>query len=67
MKNYFKTYTIFINVYIHTTHIQKFILARWPQQLRADFHEGCEFRKKAYYTDKRFKIIQEQREKNYYI
>ena len=30
--------------YIHT-YIQKFILARWPQQLRADFHEGREFRK----------------------
>ena len=26
-------------------YIQKFILARWPQQLRADFHEMREFRK----------------------
>ena len=51
------------NTYIHT-YIQKFILTRWPQQLRADFHEGREFRKKTYYTDRRFKI--EQRKNNYY-
>ena len=49
--------------YIHT-YIQKFILTRWPRQLRADFHEGRKFRKKTYYTDRRFKI--EQRKNNYY-
>ncbi len=52
-----------LDKYIHT-YIQKFILTRWPQQLRADFHEGREFRKKTYYTDRRFKI--EQRKNNYY-
>ncbi len=52
-----------LHTYIHT-YIQKFILTRWPQQLRADFHEGREFRKKTYYTDRRFKI--EQRKNNYY-
>ncbi len=52
------------NIHILHTYIQKFILTRWPQQLRADFHEGREFRKKTYYTDRRFKI--EQRKNNYY-
>jgi hypothetical protein len=32
--------------YIHTyIYIQKFIYARWPQQLRADCHEGRDFGK----------------------
>ena len=49
---------------IHT-YIQKFILARWPQQLKADFHEGREFRKNILH--RQTLIIQEQRKKNYYI
>jgi hypothetical protein len=31
------------------TYIQKFIYTRWPQQLRADFHEGRDFRKNILY------------------
>ena len=52
-----------IHTYIHTI----IYLGTLASTTRADFHEGREFRKKTYYTDKRFKIIQEQRKMNYYI
>ena len=42
-----------ITLHTYITYIQKFILARLPQQLRADFHEGREFRKNILYTAKR--------------
>ena len=45
---------LYIHTYIHT----KIYFGTLASTTRADFHEGREFRKKAYYTDKRFKIIQ---------
>jgi hypothetical protein len=50
--------------YIPLLYIQKFNYARWPQQLKADFHEGRDFRKNIQINITiDYTTIQKQREK----